>query len=218
MAGPMAAGSLMFCSICTRPMRVPTMPMAGAMAPMVSRIWAPLLWRAAMLSISVCSMVFRSAGSWPSTAICRALTRNWSSTWSMESCRLRMPPLRALVANSIIWAMRALVLVSRMSTVFLKIAMVPRTSARGKLIRATPAVPPNTMAMEGRSMNRLSGPPMRMAQIIRPKETTIPIMVAMSTLLLVWETAVEVGRAGWPGGASVPAFQPEGKPARTMPV
>jgi hypothetical protein len=57
-----------------------------------------------------------------------------------------------------------------------------------------------------------------MAQIIRPKETTIPIMVAMSTLLLVQETAVEVARAGWPGGTSVPAFQPEGKLARTMPA
>jgi hypothetical protein len=45
------------------------------------------------------------------------------------------------------------------------------------------------MAMEGVSMNRLSGPPMRMAQIIRPKETTIPIMVAISTLLLVEKTA-----------------------------
>jgi hypothetical protein len=34
MAGPMELGSSRFWSICTKPTRVPIMPMAGAMVPM----------------------------------------------------------------------------------------------------------------------------------------------------------------------------------------
>ena len=107
---------------------------------------------------------------------------NLSSVESMESWSERMPPLRALLANSIIWAINLLVSASLINTVFLKMPMVPMTSARGKLIKITPAVPPNTMAMEGTSIKMLKGPPMRMAQIIRAKEMTIPSMVAISML------------------------------------
>ena len=45
MAGPMDDGSLMVWSICTRPMTVPIMPMAGASVPRAATTSAPVAWR-----------------------------------------------------------------------------------------------------------------------------------------------------------------------------
>ena len=105
MAGPIALGSFMLDSICTRPISVPIMPMAGATSPVARQTRSPQLWRS-----MVCCMSFAIT----------ALTTSWlvpSTNMRMPSCRkgsemvafssASSPSLRPILARLTISAIRA---------------------------------------------------------------------------------------------------------------
>lgn len=79
MAGPIDEGSSMTWSIWTSPISVPTIPMAGAVAPMNRNSFCPCLCRSRRLCISPSRALLTSSTDRPSTARRTPFAMNGSS-------------------------------------------------------------------------------------------------------------------------------------------
>ncbi len=131
MAGPIVDGSDMDWSICTRPMSVPTMPMAGAKVPMEFRMSAPLMCRCSMCSISVSRISRMAWGSSPSMTSSRPCLKKGSPRSTAALSSARIPSRRALEAKSTKVGMRPCASRCWVKNTFLMTPNTPNTSLMG---------------------------------------------------------------------------------------
>ncbi|TVR64692.1 MAG: serine hydrolase [Gemmatimonadales bacterium] len=196
MAGPMAEGSSRFASIWTNPMRVPTIPKAGANFPASAKIFCPARWCFSIWICSVCRicrMVEARAPSAMSMSPFRsgsvgAFDAIFSSPRGPSFFRARSPssrnPTMDLISSPGSWKTRRLT------------EVICRSSLVGKAILMAPTVPPRTMRMPWMLTNMVMLPPRITAASTITHPRTTPRMDALSMRAKVrWKEPLPVGES-----------------------